>query len=129
MFDRLFHLPATQSFFLFGARGTGKSTLLSARIPADRAVWFDLLDLDLDAELSVRPMALMERLEPVRSDRRVEWVVIDEVQKAPPLLDVVQKEMGRRRFRFALSGSSARKLKRGAANLLAGAPWNAIYSL
>ena len=120
MFDRLLNLPASRSFFLFGARGTGKSTLLSATIPADRAVWLDLLDLDLEAELTVRPMALMERLEPVRGNRRIEWVVIDEVQKTPALLDVVQKEMGRRRFRFALSGSSARKLKRGAANLLAG---------
>jgi predicted AAA+ superfamily ATPase len=120
MFSRLLNPPESQSFFLFGARGTGKSTLLSTRIPADRALWLDLLDLDLEAELSVRPMALLERLEPVRATPGVEWVVIDEVQKVPALLDVVQLEMGRRRFRFALSGSSARKLKRGAANLLAG---------
>jgi predicted AAA+ superfamily ATPase len=104
------------SFFLFGPRGTGKSTWL--RSLRDKAVWIDLLDPETLRLFQARPERLQERIaaQPAATD-----VVIDEVQKVPALLDVVHKLVeGERRLRFILTGSSARKLRRGAANLLAG---------
>lgn len=79
---------------------------------------FDLLDFELANELLAYPNNLLHRLAPHIGKKR--WVIIDEVQKAPPLLDLVHKLILEGNFKFALTGSSARKLKRGAANLLAG---------
>ena len=104
------------SFFLFGPRGTGKSTWLRAL--RDQAIWIDMLDPETHRLFQARPERLMERVaaQPLITD-----VVIDEVQKVPALLDVVHKLIeGERPLRFILTGSSARKLRRGAANLLAG---------
>jgi predicted AAA+ superfamily ATPase len=104
------------SFFLFGPRGAGKSTWLRAL--RETAVWIDLLDPETLRLFQARPERLIERIEaqPLATD-----VVIDEVQKVPALLDVVHKLVeGYRPLRFILTGSSARKLRRGAANLLAG---------
>ena len=112
---RFLQAPAG-SFFLFGPRGTGKSTWL--RSLRDKAVWIDLLDPETLRLFQARPERLQERIaaQPLATD-----VVIDEVQKVPALLDVVHKLVeGERRLRFILTGSSARKLRRGAANLLAG---------
>lgn len=78
----------------------------------------DLLDFELANELISHPNNLLHRLAPYAGKKP--WVIIDEVQKAPQLLDLVHKLIKERRFKFALTGSSARKLKRGAANLLAG---------
>lgn len=121
MYRRIVNLPLNNSFFLFGPRGTGKSTLLETVFlrelsPAEVLV-FDLLDPDLEEELKRRPARLRERIE---AHPGVGWVVIDEVQKLPALLDVVHQLIESKRIRFALTGSSARKLKRGGANLLAG---------
>jgi predicted AAA+ superfamily ATPase len=105
-----------RSFFLFGPRGTGKSTWLRAL--RETAVWIDLLDPETLRLFQARPERLIERIEaqPLATD-----VVIDEVQKVPAILDVVHKLVeGARPLRFILTGSSARKLRRGAANLLAG---------
>ncbi len=85
----------------------------------------DLLNFELANELISHPNNLLHRLAPY-ADKRA-WVVIDEVQKAPPLLDLVHKLIKEKRFKFALTGSSARKLKRGAANLLAGRAF--VYNL
>jgi predicted AAA+ superfamily ATPase len=113
MFTRLLAPPAT-SFFLFGPRGTGKSSWVTQRFPD--AVYLDLLQSGLYTELLAAP----ERLErKIASDFRG-WVVIDEVQKVPELLDEVHRLIEGRRLRFALTGSSARKLKRKGVNLLAG---------
>lgn len=104
------------SFFLFGPRGTGKSTWL--RNLKGQALWIDLLDPETLRLFQARPERLQERIaaQPLVTD-----VVIDEVQKLPALLDVVHKLVeGDRPLRFILTGSSARKLRRGAANLLAG---------
>jgi len=104
-----------RSFFLFGPRGTGKSTMLRQVLP--EALHLDLLDASLYLELSRDP----HRLEAIIGDRpNGAWVVLDEIQKAPALLDEVHRLMESRRWRFALCGSSARKLHRGGANLLAG---------
>jgi predicted AAA+ superfamily ATPase len=118
VYQRLLSIPNTQSFFQFGPRGTGKSTFLDSFVREDQRVLIDLLDPELADELISYPNNLLTRLAPYEGTR--EWVIIDEVQKAPKLLDIVHKLIKERRFKFALTGSSARKLKRGAANLLAG---------
>ena len=104
-----------RSFFLFGPRGTGKSTWLRHVLPD--ALHLDLLDAALYLELSSDP----HRLEAIAGNRiEGDWIVLDEIQKIPALLDEVHRLMESRRWQFALCGSSARKLRRGGANLLAG---------
>ena len=98
-----------------GPRGTGKSTLLKSWFP--EALWFDLLDQGELYRLLRSPGAFAQAVEAQPKDR---WIVIDEIQKAPALLDEVHRLIEKDGRRFALSGSSARKLRRGAANLLAG---------
>lgn len=114
--DRAFQAPDA-SFFLFGPRGTGKSTWLRRRFPD--AVWIDLLRPEEHREYAARPERLRERL---AASPEAETVVVDEVQKVPELLDVVHEliEGGAPARRFVLTGSSARKLRRGGVNLLAG---------
>jgi len=116
MYARALTLP-DRSFFLFGPRGTGKTTWLRTVLP--EAHWVNLL---VDREL-VRLMRDPERfVQEVEALPPRSWVVVDEVQKLPSLLNEVQDVLVRhgQRYRFALTGSSARKLKRGNANLLAG---------
>jgi len=117
MFKRSLGLPApaTESFFLWGPRQTGKSTLLRATYPD--ALWVDLPKADEYRRHLQNPERLREDLA-ARPD--VRQVVIDEVQKVPALLDEVHWLIENRGVRFALCGSSARKVKRGAANLLGG---------
>ena len=104
-----------KSIFLFGPRQTGKSTLVHEIFPD--AAFYDLLEADTFRELSARPEYLRQTL-----DERRSVVVIDEIQKLPALLDEVQLLLERnKKLRFVLTGSSARKLKRGAANLLGAA--------
>jgi len=112
---RLLAVPA-RSFFLFGPRGTGKSTWLRQAFP--KSLYLDLLDTSLALELTRDP----HRLEALvaHHPKRQEWVVLDEIQKIPALLDEVHRLMEGGGRRFALCGSSARKLKRGGADLLAG---------
>jgi predicted AAA+ superfamily ATPase len=116
MYTRCLRPPA-ESFFLFGPRGTGKSTWLRQQLPA--ATWFDLLRLPLVLELTRRPETFRARIEALPKGS---WVVVDEVQRMPSLLDEVHALMAERgkAYRFALSGSSARKLRRLDVNLLAG---------
>ena len=111
---RLLQRP-DRSFFLFGPRGTGKSNWLQQVLP--EALRLDLLDASLFLELSRDPH-LIEAIIGGRPENS--WVVLDEIQKIPALLDEVHRLMESRRWRFALCGSSARKLRRGGANLLAG---------
>ena len=117
MLRRSVPLPASplESFFLWGPRQTGKSTLLRALYPD--AVWLDLLKTDEQIRYASRPALLREELEAVPQGR---LVVIDEVQKAPGLLDEVHWLIENRGRVFALSGSSARKVRRSHANLLGG---------
>jgi predicted AAA+ superfamily ATPase len=112
--ERLLRLPS-RSFFLFGPRGVGKSHLLRQALPS--AVTFDLLNTGLQLQLARSPDLLEAR---VGARARGTWVWIDEVQKVPALLDEVHRLIESRGWRFALSGSSARKLLRQGANLLAG---------
>lgn len=114
MFTRLPGPPPQASFFLLGPRGTGKSTWLRSQFP--EAVFLDLLDDAVFRELSAQPERLSQFVPPAHRD----WIVVDEVQKAPALLDEVHRLIESRGWRFVLTGSSARKLKRGGANLLGG---------
>ena len=120
MINRIVKLPNKRSFFLFGARGTGKTTLLRQYFKNQKTIWIDLLDPEEESQLQIRPKSLSERLVFHTREKKIKWVVIDEIQKAPALLDVIHQEIEKKRFLFALTGSSARKLKRGGANLLAG---------
>jgi predicted AAA+ superfamily ATPase len=112
MFSRLIQ-PPKGSFFLFGPRGTGKSTWVEQALPG--AVRFDLLEPETYVQMQASPQ-IERRLAPGYDG----WVIIDEVQKAPQMLDEVHRLIEKRKLRFALTGSSARKLRRGGANLLAG---------
>ena len=106
-----------KSIFLFGPRQTGKSTLVRHTFPA--AAFYDLLEADTFREISARPEYLRQTLSPQQL-----VVVVDEVQKLPALLDEIQLLLDRnKKLRVILTGSSARKLKRGAANLLGGRAW------
>ena len=107
--------PPKDSFFLFGPRGTGKSTWLQSEI--DAALYVDLLESDRFLELSGHPSRLRELCSHLNPG---DWVVIDEVQKIPSLLDEVHWLYQKKKLRFAITGSSARKLKKTHANLLAG---------
>ena len=118
MFARLLSKPIKigQSFFLFGPRGTGKSTWLSAVFPDAETVRIDLLKDDLYTDLLARP----QRIESLVPSGFSGWVVIDEVQRVPALLNEVHRLIETRKLRFAMTGSSMRKLRRGGVNLLAG---------
>ena len=125
MYQRLPKLSKSHSFFLFGARGTGKTALLTQHFHSKEALWIDLLNPELANELSAYPNRLQDRIAPHAG--KTPWVVIDEVQKVPVLLEIVHQQIAKGDFNFALTGSSARKLKRGAANLLAGRAF--VFSL
>ena len=125
MLKRLQKLSHTQNIFLFGPRGTGKSTLLRNTFAAESSLYLDLLDFELDARLTQYPGELINLIDALPD--HVTHVVIDEIQKIPKLLDSVHKLIERKQKIFVLSGSSARKLKRGAANLLAGRAF--VYNL
>ena len=117
MFTRGLRLPRPggETFFLWGPRQTGKTTLLRRAYPD--AIWVDLLKADEYRRYLERPELLREELQ---SRPQSGQVVIDEVQKVPVLLDEVHWMHEHLAIRFALCGSSARKVRRGAANLLGG---------
>jgi len=123
MYKRLLNILETNSFFLFGARGTGKTTLIRELFADRDAFWIDLLKPEDEELYQLHPGVLVQNLEALPA--KPEWIVIDEIQRAPKLLDIVHylielPEHKDKALKFALTGSSARKLKRGSANLLAG---------
>ena len=101
---------------MFGPRGTGKSTLLRSHFKDQNVLWMNLLDQSLELKLTMNPDLLLD----FWSIKKPHWIIIDEVQKIPRILDVVHRGIEEFKIKFALTGSSARKLKRGGANLLAG---------
>ena len=119
MLERQLPLPNSgeETFFLWGSRQAGKSTLLRRRYPDGH--WVDLLKADEFRRYTARPELLREELEAAGPDP-ARQVIIDEVQKVPALLDEVHWLIENRACSFALCGSSARKVRRGAANLLGG---------
>jgi len=123
MIDRVLNieLPPRQSAFLWGATKTGKSTYLKKNFP-DSLV-FDFLKSDLFIEFSKNPSLLREQLLAQSEAVTGHPVILDEVQKVPQILDEVHWLIENKGFQFILCGSSARKLKRGQANLLGGRAW------
>lgn len=118
MVNRILDPSQKSSFFLFGARGTGKSTFVKKQFPMNNPWFLDLLDSEVEDYYAKSPKRL--ELELASRKTKPDWIVIDEVQKVPRLLDMVHKLIEEKKQKFILTGSSARKLKRGSANLLAG---------
>ena len=116
-----FKLPPGQSAFFWGPRKTGKSTLLKKQFRG--SLVYDFLDTDLFLEFSKRPALLRERLLAKNREQLQFPIILDEVQKVPPILDEVHWLIENKKMQFILCGSSARKLKRGKANLLGGRAW------
>lgn len=115
------NLPENQSAFLWGPRKTGKTTYLKENFP--QSIHYDFLQTDLFLEFSKRPSLLREQLLAKHDKVLKHPVILDEVQKIPQILDEVHWLIENRGLRFILCGSSARKLKRGKANLLGGRAW------
>ena len=108
-----------KSFFLFGPRATGKTTLIHQTLK-NKAKIYDLLDSEIYRKLLKNPKVLEEEN---KTNKKI--IVIDEIQKQPELLDEVHRLIQKKGWRFLLTGSSARKLKRKPVNLLAGRAWQA----
>src|SRR3990167_6991980 len=115
----LLSLLEKKAFFLLGPRATGKSTLIADEL-RDNALMFNLLKSNLTLRLSSAPWELEGMIEAALAQHNYAYIVIDEVHR-------LIEEKG---YRFLLTGSSARKLKYGHANLLAGRAWTAhLYPL
>ncbi|MBD3318270.1 MAG: AAA family ATPase [Chitinivibrionales bacterium] len=119
MVSRMLKTTNSYSFFLFGPRATGKTTLLKKRYGNKDIAYIDLLDLETEDAFLRNPSELAQRAASYASQGK-EWVIIDEIQKQPRLLDTVHQKIEETNLKFILTGSSARKLKRGVSNLLAG---------
>lgn len=117
MYKRIFEIEnkLDEGMFLFGARQTGKSTLLKERFKG--AIYYDLLNPDVRKAFKRNPNSLKEAL---LNKAAGTLVIIDEIQKVPELLDIVHTLMVEKGLWFILSGSSSRKLKRSGANTLGG---------
>lgn len=120
MYQRMFNYSKSHSFFLFGARATGKTTLIKNLFPIDQYLWIDLLRPDIEERYMLAPSRLREEYLAFPEDKKPKTIIVDEIQKLPKLLDVVHSMIEEFHIRFILTGSSARKLKIKGANLLAG---------
>jgi predicted AAA+ superfamily ATPase len=128
MYQRIVNPLTDTSFFLFGARGTGKTKWLEEHFPKKSHIWVDLLDEEEFLQFTRRPQTLKEIIPD--NHPASEIIIIDEVQRVPGLLNYVHQLIEEKAFIFALTGSSARKLKREGANLLGGrASWNRMHPL
>ncbi len=122
MRPRLLTLTKHYNLFLFGARGVGKSTLIKKtyNITADESCYLNLLDTAIEDRFARNPMELAELVDALSENEK--YVIIDEIQKVPKLLDVIHLLIESKKCKkyFILTGSSARKLKISGVNLLAG---------
>lgn len=114
MYARITKYPTNRSFFLFGPRGTGKTTWVKNTFP--RAIYIDLLEAEVYNDLLANPQRLEKMIPPACQ----EWIIIDEVQRIPEILHEVHRLIEKNHFLFILTSSSARKLRRQGVNLLAG---------
>ena len=122
MQPRLLTLTKNYSLFLFGARGVGKSTLVTKtyNIGTDESCYLNLLDTTIEDRFARNPIELAELVDALPEHEK--YVIIDEIQKVPKLLDVIHLLIESKKCKkyFILTGSSARKLKISGVNLLAG---------
>jgi predicted AAA+ superfamily ATPase len=125
MITRLLQLPENQSFFLFGPRNTGKSTLIKNTYTENSSILFNLLDPNLEEKFARDPSELEKIVRALPA--KIHYVIIDEIQKNPKLLDVIHHLRETTDKHYIMTGSSARKLKHGGANLLAGRAF--VYNL
>jgi uncharacterized protein len=125
MIQRACNPSKTNSYFLFGPRGTGKTTLLEEIYSPKDTLFVDLLDTNLFDEILIDKTRFVSLIDsPENINKRV---VVDELQKLPDLLDTVHSQIQKRKRQFILTGSSSRKLKQKGTNLLAGRAW--VYNL
>ena len=118
MYKRSIKAPQNKSFFLFGPRGTGKTTWVKNNFPD--ALYIDLLEAETYNQLLANP----QRLEKMSGNVGAQWIIIDEVQRLPALLHEVHRLIETKKYLFILTGSSARKLRSRGVNLLAGRALN-----
>lgn len=123
MIKRTIQLSRKHSFFIFGPRQTGKSTLLRSTFPDGNVLYYDLLKSEEYLRLTARPGLFREEV--AAREKKITHVIVDEIQRVPALLNEIHHllENASGAVHFCLSGSSARKLKRSHANLLAGRAW------
>ncbi|MEK7141214.1 MAG: AAA family ATPase [Patescibacteria group bacterium] len=114
MYSRKLVPPVQKSFFLFGPRGVGKTTWVRQTFP--EALYFDLLEPATFNQLIARPQDLEKMIDEDYSG----WIIIDEIQRVPELLNQVHRLIELKKYKFLLTGSSARKLRKMGQNLLAG---------
>lgn len=127
MYARELKISKNHHLFLFGARGTGKTTYLEYLLKNERALLkIDLLDIELEEKYALNPKLLIQQL---NANEDIKYVLIDEIQKLPKLLDIIHQYIHQHKNKtiFILTGSSAKKLKQGGANLLAGRAF--VYNL
>ncbi|MBI4370931.1 MAG: ATP-binding protein [Elusimicrobia bacterium] len=125
MYSRYIDLPKRNSFFLFGPRLTGKSTLLRQTFAGEEVLFLDLLHPSVHQKYLAEPAAFLREIE--AANGKYKRIVLDEIQRVPALLDVVHHLMessAGRHLQFIMSGSNTRKLKRSKANLLGGRAWS-----
>ncbi len=125
MIQRQCNLSKTNSFFLFGPRGSGKSTWLKHLYNEKNTLYLDLLDLQLIDELRLDPQRFLRIINAPENLKKN--VIVDEIQKFPQILDVIHQQIQKTKRQFIMTGSSARKLKQAGSNLLAGRAW--LYHL
>lgn len=125
MIPRLIDLPKDENFFLFGPRGAGKTTLLKNLVWLKSSLYINLLRAKEEQQFARDPDSLETIVNAL--PEAIEHIIIDEIQKIPKLLDVVHHLIESTNKKFILTGSSARKLKHGGANLLAGRAF--VYDL
>lgn len=114
MYSRLLIPPKKSSFFLFGPRGVGKTTWVKNNFP--KAIYVDLLNAKFFNRLFTDPSWIEEMI----PEKFMDWIVIDEIQRVPELLNEIHRLIENKHYKFILTGSNARKLRRGGVNLLAG---------
>lgn len=114
-----------KSFFLLGPRTTGKTSLINHQLLQDASLSINLLKSNVFLKLNSKPWELEEMIDASLHNASIKFIVIDEIQKIPILLNEVHRLIEEKKIKFLLTGSSARKLKKDNINLLAGRAWEA----